>query len=73
MKRFLNLTSISINKSYIIEIIKKPSKYYIHINAKTIDGFMLFSSGSVSSNKYMIEVCEERDKEDFKVVKDLVG
>ena len=32
MKQFINLTSLILNKSHIIEIIKQPNKYFIHMS-----------------------------------------
>ena len=37
MKHFINLTSRVINKLHIIEIIKKPNKYEIHMNTNDIN------------------------------------
>ena len=58
MKQFIHLTNRVINKLYIVQIVKKPSKYFIHMNDKDINGFMLFSSGSVNSDNNIIEILQ---------------
>ena len=46
MKHFINLTSRVINKSHIIEIMKEPNKYYLHMSNTSINGFVLVSTGT---------------------------
>ena len=36
MKHFINLTYTVLNKFHIVEIIKKPSKYFIHLSNSVI-------------------------------------
>ena len=73
MKHFINLTSHVINKLHIIEIIKTPSKYSIYMINNTIDGFCLFSSGTIFSTYNIIEICEKKNKLDYDTITDLIN
>ena len=72
MKNFINLTTRVINKLHIIEIIKKPNKYEIHMSNNSIDGFWLFSSGGLDTNHTIIKICEKKDKQDYETITDLI-
>ena len=72
MKHFINLTSCVINKLHIIEIIKKPYKYNIHMSNNGIDGNLIFGSGGISSNNNIIEICEKNNKQDYDIITDLI-
>jgi hypothetical protein len=72
MKHFINLTSRAINKLHIIEIIKKPNRYEIHMSNYNINGFLLFSSGNLGTNHNIIEICEKKDKQDYETITDLI-
>jgi hypothetical protein len=73
MKNFINLTSMVINKLYIIKIIKQtPNKYVIHMNNYRINGFLLFSSGSVDTNHDIIEICNQKDKQDYETITEII-
>jgi len=71
MKNFINLTSRVINKLHIIEIIKKPNKYEIHMSNNSINGFLLVSSGALHTNHNIIEICDKKDKEDYETITNL--
>ena len=72
MKSFINLTSRVINKLHIIEIIKKPRKYYIHMSNINMDGYILFSNGVLGTNKNIIEICKKNNKKDYDTITDLI-
>jgi hypothetical protein len=72
MKNFINLTSRVINKLHIIEIIKKPNKYEIHMSDNSIAGFWLFSSGGLNTYRNIIEICNKKDKQDYETITDLI-
>ena len=72
MKNFINLTSRVINKIHIIEIIKKPNKYQIHMTNNSIDGFFLFATGGLDTNHNIIEICNKKDKQDYETITDLI-
>jgi hypothetical protein len=72
MKHFINLTSCVINKLHIVEIIKKQNMYRIYMNKSRFDGFMLFSSGSVSSTQNIIEICQKNNKEDYDIISNFI-
>jgi hypothetical protein len=73
MRQFIHLTNRVINKMYIIQIVKKPLKYFIHMNDKDINGFILFSSGSVNSDNNIIEICQKENKEDYNTISDFIN
>lgn len=72
MKHFINLTTRVINKLHIIEIIKHPNKYEIHMSNNSIDGFLLFSSGSIDTKNNIIEVCNTKNKQDYETITELL-
>jgi hypothetical protein len=72
MKNFINLTTMVINKLHIIEIIKKPNKYEIYMSNNSISGFLMFSSGSFSTNHNILTICENKDKQDYETITDLI-
>lgn len=72
MKHFINLTTRVINKLHIIEIIKHPNKYEIHMSNNSIDGFLLFSSGSVDTKNNIIEICNTKNKQDYETITELL-
>jgi hypothetical protein len=66
MNNFIKLTSMVINKSHITKITEYPSKYYITMTTSNkVHGFMLFSTGSLSSSDDMIEICKTKNKKDY--------
>lgn len=72
MKNFIDLTSRVINKLHIVEVIKQPSKYYIQMRNDSFNGFIFFSSGFVSSNYNVIEICEEKNKQDYDTITNFI-
>jgi hypothetical protein len=72
MKNFINLTSRVINKLHIIQIIKKPNMYELHMSNSIIDGIILFSSGSLRTTPNIIEICEKKDKIDYETITNLI-
>ena len=68
MTNFINLTSRVINKLHIIEIIKKPNKYFIYMNESYISGTLFLSSGYVSSDRNIIEICENKQPQDYRII-----
>ena len=72
MKHFIYLTTRVINKLHIIEIIKHQKKYDIHMSNNSINGFMLFSSGNLRTSNNIIEICEEKNKQDYDTITDLI-
>ena len=72
IKQFINLTSRVINKFHIVEIIKHPNKYEIHMTNNTINGFILFTTGSLNTKHNIIEICNKKDKEDYETITKLI-
>lgn len=72
MKHFINLSSRVINKLHIIEIIKLPNKYKIHMSNNRIDGFLWFACGGLDTTRNIIEICNEKYKKDYEIITDLI-
>jgi hypothetical protein len=72
MKHFINLTSRVINTFHIIEIIKHPNMYLIHMSNNSISGFMLLSSGNLNSDPNIITICSTKNKQDYKLITDFL-
>ena len=70
--KFINLTTRVINKLYIVEIIKTPNKYYIHMKNNRVDGFFFLSSGSISTEDNIITICEKNNKPDYDIITKLI-
>jgi hypothetical protein len=72
MKYFVNLTSRVINKLHIIEIIKQPNMYKIHMSNNSINGFFLFSRGLLEVNDNIIEICKKKNTQDYETITELI-
>ena len=72
MNHFINLTTRVINKAHIVEIIKQPNKYEIHMSNSRIHGFLLFSSGSFDTNHNVIQICNQKDKQDYETITKII-
>ena len=68
MSKFINLTSCLINKLHIVEIIKQPSKYRIYLTNSHFSGAIFFASGHMSSHNNIIEICENKDPQDYRII-----
>ena len=68
MSKFINLSSCLLNKLHIVEIIKQPSKYRIYMTNSRFSGTMLFTSGHMSSHSNIIEVCENKEPQDYATI-----
>jgi hypothetical protein len=72
MKIFINLTSRVINKLHIVEIIKRPNKYEIHMSNSSIEGFLIFAGGELNTKHNIIEICNKKDKQDYETLTDFM-
>ena len=72
MKHFINLTSRVINKLHIIEIIKQPTKYRIYMSNNSINGFCFFASGNIETHRNIIEICQQKDKQDYDTITEII-
>jgi hypothetical protein len=67
MSNFIKLTSVLINISKVSRIEIHNNKYCIHVIDEKLDGFWLFTSGYLVSNKDKhIEICKEQHPIDYK-------
>lgn len=73
MKPFLQLTSRVINASHIVQIVTTPTSYCIHLTAQNTSGIFLFSSGSLASHPYTIEICKTKQASDYDAVTRFIG
>lgn len=62
MSLFIHLSSRVINKLHIVEIIKNPSKYLIHMSS---DGCLIVGGGAVHSKSNIIEICKTKNRQDY--------
>ena len=61
MTRFIMLTSRVINKSHIVEIVKHPNGYNIHMSSNNYSGLFLFSFGMIFNKPKIIEIYNKKD------------
>ena len=73
MSNFIKLTSIIINTQTIKNINVKPSSYCINLTSQKIDGFMLFSNGFLTSIDYKIDICKEKEPDDYKIISEWIN
>lgn len=72
MSYFINLTSRVINKIHIIEILKKPSKYYIYMSDASLNGTIIFPFGDIKTKQNVIEICETDNPKDYKNITEFI-
>ena len=65
MKHFINLTFTVLNKFHIVEIIKKPSKYFIHMSN--------YRNTAINSKCNIIEICETKNTQDYRKINDWIN
>ena len=68
MSKFINLSSCLLNKLHIVEIIKQPSKYRIYLTNSHFSGTIFLTSGHMSSSSNIIEICEKKNEQDYKII-----
>lgn len=73
MKTFLNLSIAVINKLHITEISKRtPSIYTIYMNPNNSFGFSFFGFGFFSTKYNKIEICREKNPNDYIQITDWI-
>ena len=76
MTKFIKLKNLIININFIQSIIIKPNKYYINVVSNKFDGSNwsspLFGIGTISSYNSEIEVCQNENSNDYKIVSDWI-
>jgi hypothetical protein len=72
MEKFINLTSRVINTSHIVEIIKKPNNYELHMTNNIIGGFLIFSSGALHTEQNIIKICGTKDIQDYETITNFI-
>ena len=62
-----------INKLHIIDIIKTPNKYCIHLANNSFSGQFIFSCGEITSYKTTLELCKTKDKADYDTITEFIN
>ena len=65
---FIKLTSVVINSGKINKIEVFPNKYCIHLSNQVVDGFFLFTSGYIRTLYERIDICKEKNPNDYATV-----
>ena len=67
--QFIKFSSLILNIAKISHIEIQPNKYLIHVVDNKLDGFFLFSSGYITSNKDKpMEICKETYPTDYHIL-----
>ena len=72
MKQFIRLRSIVINKNYIINIKLQNDQYICRLAPFSTNGVIFAGSGYVSSDIQVLEICKNKDPEDYKKISELI-
>jgi hypothetical protein len=73
MNNFIKFSTVIINTSKIKSIQIKEGIYSITLTTNKLDGFMLFTSGYLTSNNYKVEICEKQHPGDYKILTDWIN
>ena len=73
MNHFINLKSRVINKLHIVEIIKNPNLYEIHMDNRSTNGFGFWIFGYIKTSYTKIKICETEDKQDYETITELLN
>lgn len=72
MNAFIKLTTGIINKYHIIHISKYSSSYKIYLHNNDFSGFLIMSTGFLSSNHNVINICEKKNKQDYDTIANFI-
>jgi len=61
-----------INTSKVIKIDILHNKYIFSTNNRHVDGFLFFGSGSIDSVENKIEICKNKNSNDYHIVKEWI-
>lgn len=73
MSRFLKLSTKIINTRYIETIDIQPKMYKIALATKKYEGYILFGSGGIDFTYDDIEICEEKQPQDYALITDWIN
>lgn len=65
---FIKLSSQVINTSHIVKITKTPQSYYIYMSTFEITGITLFGSGGIDTSRIVLNVCKDKDEDDYNTI-----
>lgn len=72
MSKFLKLSKLIINTSYIKNIIIEPTVYHIQFIDHTVSGMTIFGGGYVDSTNSTLIVCKEKHTKDYQFVSEWI-
>jgi hypothetical protein len=72
MTNFLKLPAVIINTKLITQILIKPQKYVFYLNNGQFNGYTIFGSGGINTEKITMDVCQVKNPEDYKIVSDWI-
>ena len=72
MSRFLKLSKRILNVSHISEINIHNNSYVIHLQKSDIDLFLFGGSGVAYTSHCKINICSEKNADDYKIVSDWI-
>ena len=72
MHKFIKLSHTIINKSQIHKIIMRDNKYHIYLTCHSNSGFMIGWFGTLHPTSDTIDICKERDPEDYKIISEFI-
>lgn len=72
MSRFLKLSKTIVNLSHVSEISISEKKFVLFLTRADIDLFFLVGSGFLHTNHYVVNICAEKDANDYKIVSDWI-
>ena len=68
---FIKLSTHLINISKIIYIKRETTKFIIHLNSSSLNGFLMAGSGNVSSENDKIII--HNNNNDYKIIEDFIN
>ena len=73
MVNFIKLSAVIINSAKVSKIEIQNNKYCIHLINNSIDGFFLFTSGTINSLNEKIEVCKYKNPRDYTMLTEWIN
>ena len=70
MSHFIKLSNVIINTKFMSAILIEPKLYTLYIVNNNISGFMLASFGIISSNDTKLQICKEKNLDNYNIILD---
>lgn len=65
MSKFIKLSKLIINTSFIRKITIETNIYHIELSSHDVYGFGIFGSGMIDTNESIISICANKNKNDY--------